>query len=368
MKKTLLSLLVGIGMFSQSAYAQSGSNDVLDCALRDAPFSTDLPLYDLITRPKAKAVINKHYPGLVASLPPFFVSESMPSFATIITFENLLDFIHKPKDQLAKVDEDLRELALTHDDKVARCARYDNEAQDFALGDEDVQILVYQKINGFDHGESVTAATQAMKTLGEDLGYGVTVTAKGGAFTAETLDQFDMVVWNNVSGDTLTLSQRQAFRDYIEQGGGFLGIHASGGDSIYFWDWYRDTLLGAQFIGHPNDPQFQDADVHVVENASGLARDLAPGWTMKEEWYSFDRNPRDNGADIILTLDESTYQPGPLAMNNEHPLVWTQCVGKGRSMFTAIGHRKQMYDIEQNISLLKQGMTWVVGKQDNRCQ
>jgi uncharacterized protein len=49
-------------------------------------------------------------------------------------------------------------------------------------------------------------------------------------FNAADLKRFDAVVWNNVSGDVLTIPQRSDFKAYIENGGGFAGFHGSAGD------------------------------------------------------------------------------------------------------------------------------------------
>ena len=94
---------------------------------------------------------------------------------------------------------------------------------------------------------AITAARDTLKTLAQRRGWSLTVTDKGGAMTPAFLRQFDAVVFNNVSGDVLTLSQRAAFQAYIEGGGGFVGLHGSGGDPETFWPWYVDTLVGARF-------------------------------------------------------------------------------------------------------------------------
>ena len=87
------------------------------------------------------------------------------------------------------------------------------------------------------------------------------------------VSQFDAVIWNNISGDVLSLSQRTALQSYFNNGGGFVAVHGSAGDPVYFWDWYPGTLIGARFSGHPRDPQFQEARV-VVNSAHPLATAL----------------------------------------------------------------------------------------------
>ncbi len=120
------------------------------------------------------------------------------------------------------------------------------------------------------------------------------------------------------------------------------------------------------------EPQFQSARIQVEENAGNIAVDLMPGWTMKDEWYSFAGNPRDRGADVVATLDEATYIPEgrggqDLRMGEDHPIVWTQCVGKGRSLYTAIGHRPEVYHIPENLILLRDGLRWAAGQGQSGC-
>ncbi len=208
--------------------------------------------------------------------------------------------------------------------------------------------------------------------LSATAGWQMVTSESGGAFNAATLAQFDAVIWNNISGDVLTLSQRQAMRDYIEGGGSFVGVHGTAGDPAYFWDWYVDTLLGARFAGHPGDPQFQDARVVVDEPTHPAAADLPAEWVMRDEWYSFRTNPRDAGSRIIATLDESTYQPSAgrpddLSMGEDHPIAWTRIIGRGRMFYSAIGHMPETYSHPHNVSLIEDGIAWAIGGDDCSC-
>lgn len=352
-------------LFSLNAFA--GDDQLLDCPLRDAPFSIDSPLVDLLLSPAATALLEEALPGMLENMPPHMSRTEAPTFAAIVSARTLGRMARLPAQNLEALDEKLSGLEVTDTDRVARCARYDNEAPTFEPSEAETRVLVFHKINGFDHGPSVTAATHAIQALGEQLGWDVVVTDKGGAFNPDTLSAFDAVIWNNVSGDVLTLSQRAAFEDYINGGGGFLGIHGSGGDSVHFWEWYVDTLIGARFIGHPTDPKLQVAQIGVEEHPDGIGEALLPGWSMSDEWYSFAGNPRDGGAQVIATLDESTYQPvgrggQDLRMGEDHPIAWSRCVGEGRALYTAIGHRPEVYHIPENLLLLRDALAWVAGE------
>jgi len=186
-----------------------------------------------------------------------------------------------------------------------------------------------------------------------------------------TLARLDAVIWNNVSGDVLTLTQRQAFRKYIENGGGFIGVHGSAGDSFSFWDWHVDTLIGARFAGHSATRQFQDARVVVEPGNSLLSRGLPAEWTMKDEWYSFTNNPRATGSTIIATLDETSYDPvgmpGQKLRMGDHSIVWTRCVGRGRVLYSAIGHRPDTHSDPRYVTLLEKAMGWTAKGRARGC-
>ncbi len=337
---------------------------VTDCPLRDAPFSTKSPLIDILLSDAARGVLNTATANRFAQLPKGFMGVEPPTFAAILTLETAARFTGLAPDEVAKLDAPLRALPVTAADKVARCARYDNEVPKFNLPKGKPRLLLFEKINGFRDVPSVDAARAALLAMAERKGWAIIVSENGGAFNPATLKQFDAVIWNNISGDVLTLSQRQAFQNYMEQGGGFVAVHGSAGDPAYFWGWYVDTLLGARFIGHPRDPQFQDARVVVDDPAHPVARSLPREWTMKDEWYSFGTNPRAAGAKVILTLDEKSYNPGDLMgrdlrMGNDHPLAWTNCIGKGRMFYSAIGHMPETYSQPQYVALLESAIPWV---------
>lgn len=367
MKRTLTASL-SIAALLLTATAQSAT--LIDCPLRDQPYSMDTPLIDVLLKPEARAAMDQIVPGMLDRMPEHMARAEAPSFAAIITPRTFASMAQLPAEALSALDDALSALEVTDDDREARCARYDVEVPELTVSKGTPRVLVFEKINGFHHGDAVTAATEAVQAMAERNGWGFATTDQGGAMTPEILDTFDVVVWNNVSGDVLTLTQRQAFETYIESGGGFVGIHGSAGDSVYFWDWYVDELLGAHFQGHPNDPQFQDARIDV-EDREHIGHGLPEYWTLNEEWYSFHNNPRDGGAHVVATVDESTYVPEGyggqnLRMGDDHPIAWTHCVGEGRSFYSALGHLAENYQEPNHVRLLEQGIAWAAGQGDGQ--
>ena len=228
-------------------------------------------------------------------------------------------------------------------------------------------ILIFNKTNGFIHHDALPAADALLVRLAGQQGWDVFVTDNGAVHNKRDLERFQLIVWNNVSGDVLTQDQRESFRHWIEQGGGWLGIHASGGDIRYEWNWYVETLIGAQFVGHTVEPQFQDAKVLVSDTAEWLTDHLASPWIVpQEEWYAFDNNPREKGYKILLAVDESSYiTQGKTFMWNdrmegEHPIVWRHKVGEGKVFYSSMGHTPESYDIPEYQELIEKAMSWAI--------
>jgi len=345
----------------------ASARPLIDCPLRNQPYSIDSPLIDILLNPAARAAMDRTNPALLKDLPSFFGGTTVPTFSVILSVRKAAAWRNIPPEALVTVDRALRAVPLTAAGKTARCARYDIAPQPLALPPGKPRLLLFEKMTGFRDDPSVAAGHALFVDMARRNGWALVVTDKGGAITPANLRHFDAVIWNNVSGDVLTLRQRAAFKAYMERGGGFVGVHGTGGDPVYFWDWYTDTLLGARFIGHPMAPQFQDARVSIESTPGGIGQDLAPGWTMKDEWYSFRASPRLNGASVIATLDEASYAPGELHMG-DHPIAWTRCVGEGRSFYSAIGHMPATYAEPHYVRLLEQAVSWAAGTGKTICR
>jgi uncharacterized protein len=349
---------------------------LVDCPLRDAPFSAVTPIIDILLSPAAMAAVDSVQPGMLTGMPKSFASTTPPTFAAILTVREAagMGARYAPDPgkavmpDMAKLEAALAKVPVTQADKIARCARYDTVPPKLALPKgrgKGPRVLLFEKINGFKDTPSVDGAHAAFQAMAQRNAWSLVVTDKGSAFTPAILSRFDTVIWNNISGDVLTLSQRRAFKRWMEQGGGFIGVHGSAGDPVYFWDWYTDGLLGARFAGHPMNPQFQDARVVVEDKAHPVVTGLPAEWTMNDEWYSFKTNPRASGARIIATLDEASYKPDGMMGQNlrmgDHPIVWSRCVGKGRMFYSAIGHRPERYGDAVYVRMLEQAVQWTSG-------
>ncbi len=238
-------------------------------------------------------------------------------------------------------------------------------------------ILVFSKTNGYRHEESIARAGALLQSQAKAAGWGIYQTENGAAFTPAILSRFNAVVFNNVSGDVFTPDQRAAFKAYVEGGGGFVALHASGGDFSYAWPWYVNELIGAQFIGHPMNPQFQNAKVNVVDKTNPMTATLPDTLERTDEWYSFDKVVPKPGYHVLMTLDEKTYRTvfeptsfysKNIAMGAEHPIAWWHCQGKGRAIYNAMGHTKETYAEPAYQAMLLGAIKWALRLDGTGCE
>ena len=241
----------------------------------------------------------------------------------------------------------------------------------------DKAILIFSKTNGFRDDEQIVAANRAIAEIAKQRGWTSYTTENAAVFNPVQLKRFKAVVWSSVSGDVLTPAQRDAFRSWLEKGGGFVGLHGAGGDPQYAWRWYVDTLIGAQFIGHIMGPQFQLATLNVEDRDHPATRDLPKTWARTDEWYSFDASPRPKGYRILVTIDEKSYSPmeklmsftkaKDIRMGADHPMVWTHCVGDGRAFYSALGHAASTYGEPLHRTMIGGAIAWAAGLEGPRC-
>lgn len=217
------------------------------------------------------------------------------------------------------------------------------------------RILVFSKTAGYYH-ESIPVGIAAVQKLGSENGFLVDTTKNATLLNAKNLKKYDAVVFLNTSQDVLNEEQQTAFEAFIEQGGGYVGLHAAA-DTEYDWAWYG-KLVGAYFNGHPNDPNVRTAVLHPVDTTHIASAHLPADWSRADEWYNYKDIQTD--LNVLVLLDETTYEGG---INGDvHPIAWCHAVGKGRAFYTGGGHTAEAYGEPHFQKHLLGGIMYAIGK------
>ncbi len=221
-------------------------------------------------------------------------------------------------------------------------------------GNDCPNVLVFSKTSGFRHG-SIEAGNTMLQDIADTYGYNITFSEDSGLFTAANLAQYSTVVFMNTTGDIFNAGQEAAFRSYIEDGGGFVGLH-SAADTEHDWDWYIDTLLGgAEFIHHGDG--IPHARVAIEKPGDLLVSHIGSEWYLGDEWYFWRSNPRNAGnIEVLAHLDRSSYNSNyPV---EDHPVIFKNTVGAGRAFYTAMGHVDENFSDPKMSEMIRKAIEW----------
>jgi type 1 glutamine amidotransferase len=216
------------------------------------------------------------------------------------------------------------------------------------------RILVFTRTLGYRHA-SIPDGVHAIAQLCRSLRMDMDTTSDATRFTPAALQQYAAVVFLQTTGDVLDSLQQQAFRQYIESGGGYLGIHAAA-DCEYDWPWYG-RLVGAYFKSHP---AIQEAHLWIQLDPRFAELEALPRpWLRTDEWYNWQRPPSEDTVHVLVSIDENSYHGG---INGAyHPMVWYHQVGLGRSFYIALGHTAASYSEPGFLLVLRLGLAYAAG-------
>jgi len=221
------------------------------------------------------------------------------------------------------------------------------------------KVLLVTRTVGWHH-ESIRDGVDAMYQLAATHDFKMHWDENvGRVFTEDFIKDYDVIVFLNTTGDVLNNEQQEVMKKFIQSGKGFVGIHAAS-DTEYDWLWYN-KLVGRMFKIHP---AVQTAMVDVTDTNFPGMETFPKRFMWTDEWYQWKPEKYSTDIKVLLTLDESSYDPnvkwgdnvgGPIG---NHPLAWYQNYDGGRSFYTALGHVPGVYDNEWFLHHLYGGIYW----------
>ena len=221
-------------------------------------------------------------------------------------------------------------------------------------------ILSFSKTNGYRHHESIAASVELLDQLAADNHWWVFHTEHGGVFTQVHLAQFDLIILNHKTGTVWTADQRVALREYVETGGTLIALHAAGDASNLEWSWYAQEAIKAKFLDHPMQQHIQRATLVVEDPNHPSTQHLPLRWQRADEWYNFETSPRVE-THVLVSIDESTYDPEKSPMGTDHPMVWWHAIGQGRYFYSALGHTRESYQEPEFRAFVSGAIRWGLG-------
>ena len=213
------------------------------------------------------------------------------------------------------------------------------------------KVAVFSKTVKYRH-ESIEAGIKSITELGKANHFNVVATEDSEVLIS-SLNQYDAVIFLSTSGDIFTYSQQEKFKSYIENGGGFIGIHGATATEAD-WPWYV-KMIGASFLDHP---KLQNAKINVADHDHPSTSFLKNEWVRYDEWYNFIKiNPKNK---VLLNLDENSYEGGK--HGKDHPIAWYQKFDNRKMFYTALGHTEESFQDKTYLQHMLGGILYVLDK------
>ncbi|OCF44643.1 hypothetical protein I317_01530 [Kwoniella heveanensis CBS 569] len=252
----------------------------------------------------------------------------------------------------------------------ASALSYENLKVDYPNSPNIPKILVYTYTDGYRH-DSIPTAIEALAKGKERWGveFEFEFEEDKGRFTDEGLQWYDAIMFVSVTGEALDNEGQKAFQRYLQKGGNFIGVHAAT-VALPQSDMYKQSI-GALFEWHP---VLQDATFKKEGDSHPATAHIPNGWRFGEEVYYFTSDPRDNGAVVLLSVDENSYNnEGYQSSNgNPHPIAWyidppktsqplAEGISKGgRVFYTALGHSNETWQDDIFMEHVVSGLIWTL--------
>lgn len=236
----------------------------------------------------------------------------------------------------------------------------------FASAAERRRVLVYTRNHtpdgkGYVH-DNVKSSVGLIRRLGEENGFAVDQSDDPKVFTAENLKRYSAVIFSNSNNEAFENDvQRDAFRNYVESGGGFVGIHSATG-SERSWPWFW-AMAGGKFLRHPVMQKFT---VRVKDANHPATRGLPASFEWEDECYYHDNLASDIKPLLVtdparLNDPQKATYPGD-RFGDSLPLSWYHNVGRGRAFYTGLGHKIEHYANPILTSNILGGILWAMGQ------
>lgn len=224
------------------------------------------------------------------------------------------------------------------------------------------KALVYYTAHAEEaHVKFAEQGIEFFKRLNYGRGFNLDITTNFTDYPYEELKEYDVVVMLNVMPSAP--KEREVFRQYMENGGGWIGFHAAAyNDKNTKWPWLVEFLGGGIFYCNNWPPQpvklVMDNTTHPV------TKNLPASFTAPEsEWYQWNPSPRKNkDVEVLLSISPDNYPLGIKDVVNygDFPVVWTN--KKYRMIYLNMGHGDDEFTDATQKLLFVNAFRWVVSR------
>jgi len=213
-----------------------------------------------------------------------------------------------------------------------------------------------------DHLKMIAAAGPMLQTMASQNHFVVDITNDDTVVNDANLQNYDVFVQLQEAPFDMSRSEQDALQKFIEEGHGWVGIHAAGLTGrqfllpgMHYWQWFEDFMGGVIYSPHP---RYQKGTLIIEDRNHPITKGLPATMTLSDEWYEFNESPRPR-VHVLARADESTYhQNKPMG---DHPMIWIN-ENYRRMVYIAIGHDPSVCSNPDYVLLLRNAIVWADSK------
>ena len=229
---------------------------------------------------------------------------------------------------------------------------------------EKINILILTERGG-QHGSFTDATFLWLAGEKEKLNIEWTEINNTKSINPEFLKQFQLILQPDFPPYSWTKEAENAFIEYIDLGlGGWIGFHHATllgeFDGYPMWNWFSEFMGGIRFQNYI--AKLANGTVHVEDSNHPVMKGVSASFTLLgDEWYTFDKSPRQN-VHVLANVDESSYQPQTDIKMGDHPVVWVNPNKKARNVYFLMGHSNKLFESEDFKTMFANAILWAGSK------
>src|SRR3954447_23118001 len=243
------------------------------------------------------------------------------------------------------------------------------------------KVLVFTGTAGTANPSTPAAAT-AIQALAAANDFTATVSSAATDINDANLAGYRAVVFVNSSGDVLNGAQETSLQNYVQQGGGFVGI----GDTALLEQGGADffnTLIGLAAARTTGTPTSSAQDVEFLDRVNPATRNDPLVASQSSSWYSWATNPTGTVHTVArvrfntipggtsVTHDAIARLTGltaTLQRQLERPASWCRDIHQGRAFYTMLGGTEASYANPDLQKHLLGAIQWASGMVRGNCK
>lgn len=216
---------------------------------------------------------------------------------------------------------------------------------------------------GGHHESFVVAGLDWLKQYSKQENFEYIVLNKPDTLTKEFLKDYQLFIQLNFPPYMWSDQSKAAFEDYIDNGkGAWIGFHHASllgeFDGYQIWPWFSDFLGGIRFKNYV--AARADGEVYIEKKKHPVFAGLPAHFNLPgEEWYTFDKNPREKTV-VLANVDENSYKPRTDITMGDHPVIWSNQNKKAKNIYFLFGHHGGLFEVKEFTQLFTNTMKWSV--------